>query len=161
MKLFSSIFGCIFVALAMNAGGANASCSGQRAPDDDRPACDARWDQSTCENWSCDWSPDNDSIYLKNDCNQHGPIYVAINYSNSNLSDWKTEGFWELEYGHPAGPFPTTNTKFYVHAHAKNDDFIWKGNWGPWQLYGRDYKFSEATITTTSWGDWTQRFTCE
>ena len=203
MKLFSSIFGCIFVALAMNAGVANASCSGNwqqgfycrdlgrqenlcgshiecewvHHPEYD--ACDGgtyfEWqscskfdfDEAGCNDETyCTWSSptppsaQNDSIYLKNDCNQHGPIYVAINYQD--LGDvWKTDGFWVLEYGQTAGPFPTKIRQFYVHAHAKNDDFIWEGNWGPWQLYGRDYKFSEATITTTSWGDWIQRFTCE
>jgi hypothetical protein len=158
MKLFSSIFGCIFVALALTAGVANAGCTGSEN------ACYTANNEWECRNSGCDWRDaepplENDSIYVKNDCNSHGSIYAAIHYLDLN-DDWQTAGFYDLSYGELAGPFPTKNTKFYIHAYAKNGDFKWDGNWGPWQLYGRNYKFSEAIIRTDEWGDWVQRFTC-
>lgn len=100
--------------------------------------------------------PQYDRILIKNAC--YKTIYVAFHWRMLD-GTWNDRGFWELAPGETAYIADTTNTIYYFWATSKDRQLTWKGD-TPIDYNGSRYNFIKGQITTTTWGNWTQEFTC-
>lgn len=100
-----------------------------------------------------------DKIFYLNKCNQ--TIWTAIRYKDLS-GEWVTGGWWKLAPGEKAYVANTRNRIYYIHATSNDGKITWGNNRDyDWQVRGKGpYLFSESKITSNSWGDWTQSFTC-
>lgn len=103
-----------------------------------------------------------DSIYYTNKCSRR--IQTAVHYKNLS-NEWVTEGWGILEPGQTNWIAKTTNSIFYIYAESIDPEsarLYWSGLDYHSTIHGssKTYGFKKKQITTTTWGKWTESFSC-
>ena len=84
--------------------------------------------------------------------------WTALHYLDLN-GNWISEGWWKLAPGQQGYVANTKNSIYYIHARTQQgkewsgDEYFYVNGEGP-------FGFIRNEITTKSWGNWTQSFTC-
>jgi hypothetical protein len=103
--------------------------------------------------------PTSYKIILKNNCNKHGKIWSAIHYRDL-AGEWKTNGYWGLDFGQTAYVGDTTNRVFFTHGHT-DANITWGDGYAKLPVRGEERNFGKREIAeNTSFGNYTASFTC-
>ena len=104
-------------------------------------------------------SPTSYKLILKNNCNKHGKIWSAVHYRDL-AGNWKTNGYWGLDFGETAYVGDTTNRVFFTHGHT-DANITWGDGYAKLQVRGEEKSFSKREIDeNTKFGNYTASFTC-
>lgn len=114
-------------------------------------------DLGSLENKSAQ-AQDHDRLFLQNLCHETIRVYLAY---------VKLDGTWDLSTGYfqvlpgqASFVARTRNSTYYIAAISESQNYIWKGNVGIRFDDGTTLAMIEKKILSTTWGDWTQQFSC-
>lgn len=117
----------------------------------------AKEDLGSFENKSAQ-AQDHDRLLLQNLCHETIRVYLAF---------VKLDGTWDLSPGYfqvlpgqSSFVARTRNPVYYIAAISESQRYIWKGDVAIRFDDGTTLGMIEKRIMTSSWGDWTQQFTC-
>lgn len=102
------------------------------------------------------------TVIFLNACNRR--IQTAIHYRDLS-GNWITNGWWTLNPGESIHVANTTNRIFYSYAESigpVNTRLFWRGAVRHFPIRGSShtYGFRQRNMDMSSWGRWTERFTC-
>ncbi len=99
------------------------------------------------------------NLVYRNNCNKHGKLWTAVYYRDLQ-GQWRSEGYWGLEYGETAKVGSTTNRIFFTHAHS-NSNVVWGTGDTNQQVRGKNEPFTKQTIDANYQGStYTFTFGC-
>lgn len=99
-----------------------------------------------------------DKFFFKNNC--HLPIRVYLFWKDLD-DEWLPGGPWTLAPGERAYVADTRNRVYYFAGLSNRAEYVWKGEHEIPMKDGSTFMMIRGEITTDSWGEWTQQFSCD